>query len=67
MEITSPCRTAVGSFAFTATANTGTPTITSFNPSRLQRDATITISGTSFDPSNLNNRVSFDVGMCQPM
>ena len=62
IEVTSPSGTGVSPFTFAVPVTTGSPTITSFTPSSALVGATITINGTNFDPSNLNDRVSFNGG-----
>jgi YD repeat-containing protein len=57
--VTAPAGSATSSSAFTVTATSGAPTITSFTPTIAAPGTTVTISGTNFEPVTTNNRVSF--------
>jgi YD repeat-containing protein len=57
--VTTPAGSTTSASAFTVTATSGAPTITSFSPAIALPGATVTISGTHFETTLANNKVSF--------
>jgi YD repeat-containing protein len=57
--VTSPSGSATSSGVFTVTATGAGPTITGFSPAIALPGTSVTISGTGFEASPLNNRVAF--------
>jgi YD repeat-containing protein len=60
ITITAPAGTATSSTNFTVAANSGAPTITSFNPTIGTAGTAVTVTGTNFD-SNFANKLRFNI------
>lgn len=62
IAVTSPTGSATSNTSFTVTASpSGAPTITGFTPTIGIPGAAVTISGTNFEPTALNNRSAFNI------
>jgi YD repeat-containing protein len=61
ITVTSPSGSATSASVFTVTADSGSPTITSFTPTVGIPGTAITITGTNFDLATANDKVRFNV------
>jgi YD repeat-containing protein len=58
--VTAPGGSATSNAAFTVTSTSGAPTITSFTPTIGAPGDAVTVTGTNFDPTLLNNKLGFN-------
>lgn len=61
ITITSPIGSVASADSFTVTSSSGVPSITSFTPQIVASGASVTISGTNFDSSSQNDRLTVNV------